>query len=311
MHAEHRSRARRARRACARCSSSPRATRAAASIRSPRSPAGATACEPCDFAALARAGAVAFSDDGDTVRDARRAARRRRCEAAQACRGPSSRIAIPKTRSSHAIWRSPPRRGKPWHVAHVSTARALELVAAARARGTRVTCEVTPHHLTFTHDALRRVRRRRAGESAAAHRTTTSRLARRRARRNDRRVRHRPRAAHRERETRRQGRGGAGILGPRDCRRRVCGGVSGPAAAALRASCSRRIPLASSALRGGTLAVGEPADVTIFADRPWIVDPASFASKGRCTPFAGHRLPRRVLATVVGGDLRYRAPELA
>ena len=25
----------------------------------------------CDFAALARAGAVAFSDDGDTVRDAR------------------------------------------------------------------------------------------------------------------------------------------------------------------------------------------------------------------------------------------------
>jgi dihydroorotase len=64
-------------------------------------------------------------------------------------------------------------------------------------------------------------------------------------------------------------------------------------------------------VRGGSLAVGEPADVTIFADRVWTVDPASFASKGRCTPFAGRRLPRRVLGTIVGGIVRYLATDWA
>jgi dihydroorotase len=62
---------------------------------------------------------------------------------------------------------------------------------------------------------------------------------------------------------------------------------------------------------GGTLAIGAPADVTIFAHRPWTVDPAAFASKGHVTPFAGQRLPLRNLATIVGGELRYRSPDAA
>ena len=64
-------------------------------------------------------------------------------------------------------------------------------------------------------------------------------------------------------------------------------------------------------LRGGTLAVGGPADVTIFADRPWVVDPSEFASKGKYTPFTGRTLPRRVLVTIVGGEMRYRDPKLS
>jgi dihydroorotase len=64
-------------------------------------------------------------------------------------------------------------------------------------------------------------------------------------------------------------------------------------------------------ITGGTLAVGAPADVTIFARRSWIVDPVAFASKGRATPFAGARLPLKALATIVGGDVRYRAPDMA
>jgi dihydroorotase-like cyclic amidohydrolase len=31
-----------------------------------------------------------------------------------------------------------------------------------------------------------------------------------------------------------------------------------------------------------------------------------FASKGKCTPFAGRTLPRKAIATIVGGELRYR-----
>ncbi len=60
-------------------------------------------------------------------------------------------------------------------------------------------------------------------------------------------------------------------------------------------------------VEGGTLAVGSRADVTIFADRPWVVDPARFASKGRATPFEGRTLPRCVLATVVAGTLAFDA----
>jgi dihydroorotase len=60
---------------------------------------------------------------------------------------------------------------------------------------------------------------------------------------------------------------------------------------------------------GGTLTLGSPADITIFADRAWTVDPASFASLGKCTPFSGKRLPRKVMATIVGGDICFRAED--
>ncbi|MEI7814837.1 MAG: dihydroorotase, partial [Coriobacteriia bacterium] len=40
------------------------------------------------------------------------------------------------------------------HLAHLSTAGGLELVRAAKDRGVSVTCEVTPHHLFLTEDAL-------------------------------------------------------------------------------------------------------------------------------------------------------------
>ncbi|MDQ2991424.1 MAG: amidohydrolase family protein, partial [Candidatus Eremiobacteraeota bacterium] len=62
-------------------------------------------------------------------------------------------------------------------------------------------------------------------------------------------------------------------------------------------------------LPGGTLRLGGPADLTIFADRPWTVRASSFASKGKSTPFDGMRLPRAILATIVAGSLRYRTED--
>ena len=56
-------------------------------------------------------------------------------------------------------------------------------------------------------------------------------------------------------------------------------------------------------VQGGALSLGAPADVTIFADRAWAVDPAAFYSKGKCTPFAGMTFPRRAVATIVDGRL--------
>ena len=44
--------------------------------------------------------------------------------------------------------------GCPLHVQHISTARGLELVRAAKADGLKVTCEATPHHLFLNEDAI-------------------------------------------------------------------------------------------------------------------------------------------------------------
>ena len=40
------------------------------------------------------------------------------------------------------------------HIQHITTARGLDMVRAAKAEGLPVTCEVTPHHLFLTEDAI-------------------------------------------------------------------------------------------------------------------------------------------------------------
>ncbi|OUP07840.1 dihydroorotase [Collinsella sp. An2] len=44
--------------------------------------------------------------------------------------------------------------GAKLHIQHISTARGLELVRAAKAEGLEVTCEATPHHMFLTEDAI-------------------------------------------------------------------------------------------------------------------------------------------------------------
>jgi dihydroorotase len=104
---------------------------------------GRKGLEPCDFAALAEAGAVGFSDDGDTVADAdvlRDAALRARhvsgvfishCEPEDLIVARDLAIAA--------------ETAKRWHMAHLSTREALDLVRGVRAQGLQVTCEATSH----------------------------------------------------------------------------------------------------------------------------------------------------------------------
>ena len=40
------------------------------------------------------------------------------------------------------------------HIMHISTAQSIEHIRRAKARGVRITCEATPHHLTLTDEAL-------------------------------------------------------------------------------------------------------------------------------------------------------------
>jgi dihydroorotase len=63
-------------------------------------------------------------------------------------------------------------------------------------------------------------------------------------------------------------------------------------------------------LPGGSLRLGAPADITIFGERPWIVDAKSFQSKGKNTPFDGWSFARRAIVTIVDGRIVYQNGEI-
>ena len=56
----------------------------------------------------------------------------------------------------------------------------------------------------------------------------------------------------------------------------------------------------------GNLKAGAPANITIFdLDREWIVDSRNFASKGKNTPYDGHKFKGKVMATIANGRMAY------
>jgi dihydroorotase len=59
-----------------------------------------------------------------------------------------------------------------------------------------------------------------------------------------------------------------------------------------------------------TVEAGSPADLLLFdPDAEWTVDPEAFQSKGRNTPFTGWRLKGRVLATLLAGRITHVASD--
>ncbi len=132
-----------------------------------------------DFAALLAAGAVAFSDDGRPVKSAgllRRAMEKTRdlnvplndhCEDPSLSArgvindGPVAKqlnvTGIPDCSEDVCVARDliiAEATGARLHVCHLSTARSMELVRAAKRRGVHLTCEVTPHHFALTDAAV-------------------------------------------------------------------------------------------------------------------------------------------------------------
>lgn len=290
-------------------------------------------CEPCDFASLSRAGAVAFSDDGNTVmnarvlRDAAKLAGRIRGPFISHCEdeeikgeavmneGAASRAlgvaGSPAVAENSIVARDlliAADTRKAWHVAHVTTRGGLELIRYFRSWGVRATCEVTPHHLSFSDDAVRELGAAakvnpplRTGDDVCALRDAV--------RDGTIDVFATDHAPHTQAEKSGDlSHAAVGFTGLEIA-------VGAYAAALPGLPLLRFVELLSSnparilSIPGGTLALGSVADVTIFADRPWRVEPARFASKGKCTPFAGQTLPRRCIATIVGGEVFYRADD--
>jgi dihydroorotase len=194
--------------------------------------------------------------------------------------------------------------GKPWHIAHVSTARSLDLVRWARGRGVRVTCEVTPHHLFFVDDRFDdyradgkvnpplRVAFDREALIAGVRDGTVDAFA----------TDHAPHGLDEKAQL--LSLAPVGFSGLEIA-------VGAYAHAVPDLPLARFIELLSVnparilGVPGGTLAIGTPGDVTIFADRPWNVEPRAFHSLGKNTPFAGMTFSRRAVATLVDGEVVY------
>jgi dihydroorotase len=292
------------------------------------------------FGELAAAGAVAFSDDGTWLADGsllRHAFEHARlfgkpivqhCEDRSLSEGApmhegavSTRLGMsgqPAIAEAAAVARDllvAEWTGGRLHVAHLSTARALDLVRRAKADGIAVTCEVTPHHLVLTDEevaasgfstrAKMNPPLREASDLTAIVAGildgTIDAIA----------TDHAPH--HADEKAVDFDSAPFGIVGLET----AVSVIHDRFVARGRFGLDRFVTLFSAGparafgLPGGTLAPGSPADVTLFdPEARWKVDPHKFASKGRSTPFAGWELSGAPAATIVGGEVVWQRVEL-
>ncbi len=285
-----------------------------------------------EMAALVDAGAVAFSDDGNTIMDGE--VQRRVLEYAKMVGKAVSVHAEDRTLVKDGVVNEGPistRLGLPGnpsvaetinvardialaemtgahlHVAHVSTAGAVGLIREARARGVQVTAEVTPHHLTLCDDMtlgydtntkmappLRSARDVEACVEGLCDGSLDA-IA----------TDHAPHAVY-EKEVEFSA-APPGILGFETALPVVLellrAGRIAPLALVAALTCN---PARVFQLEGGRLARGAVGDVTLFdPEREWRYDPAQGYSKSRNSPWAGKKLKGRVVATIVAGELVY------
>ena len=192
------------------------------------------------------------------------------------------------------------------HIAHLSTAGAVRLVRDAKARGVRVTAEVTPHHLVLTDDAVRSfdgntkmnppLRTKRDAEALleALADGTIDCIA----------TDHAPHAtSEKEGEF---DRAAFGIVGLETAVSVLLDRLVRAGALPLPTLVARftRDPARLLNLPGGTLTPGAAADVTVLdLEARVTVDPMTFRSKSRNTPFGGWTLAGAPVMTIVDGAI--------
>jgi dihydroorotase len=197
------------------------------------------------------------------------------------------------------------------HLMSISTKGAVERVRRAKQRGIAVTCDVTPHHLALTdadmqsYDSRFKVRPPlRTPDHVAALITglvdgTIDAIS----------ADHQPWAS--EKKDRELDLVPFGVIGletllPLCIKTLIAPGhLDWPQLIAKLTNSPARILKLKDA---GTLSVGALADVTVIDPcARWTIEPTQFRSKSRNTPFAGWAVEGRVRATVIGGEVRYRA----
>ena len=193
------------------------------------------------------------------------------------------------------------------HIAHMSTTASLEYVRAAKKKGLRVTCEVTPHHFTLTDEDVRYDSHYKMNPPLASREDRDALIAGLAdgsvdAIATDHAPHH---AASKDVEFDRAPFGVTGFetalalgleqlvqTGRLSLMRLVELFTSGPARVL---GMERKI------------AAGEFADLTIFsADREWTYRAADSPSKSRNTPFDGRKFRGAPMVTIVGGRIAFR-----
>jgi len=203
--------------------------------------------------------------------------------------------------------------GSRLHVCHVSTARSMGFVDEARSRGIGVTCEVTPHHLVLTDEAVRTFDtnakmnpplRDERDVGALRHGIKTGLVD---AIASD----HAPHSI--EEKDQEFDLAPFGILGLETSLGLMCthlfheGIVSLSGLVRLMST----NPAAILALPAGTLETGSPADITLLdPELEWTVDESEFKSLSRNTPFSGWKLKGRAVSVLVGGRWMMREGEI-
>jgi dihydroorotase len=197
------------------------------------------------------------------------------------------------------------------HVAHLSTAKALEAVRRARRNGLHVTCEVAPHHFVLNEDAvaeydthakmnppLRAEADRRAMLEGIIEGAVDS-IA----------TDHAPHAAHeKEQEFERSPNGITGLETALGLTMAVLHGKHKLPLSRIIALLSTQ-PAAVLNLKGrGSLAIGSFGDVVIFDPKKhWTFHASASKSKSKNTPFDGWSMLGSVVATISEGRIAYRA----
>lgn len=193
------------------------------------------------------------------------------------------------------------------HVQHVSTGRAVEAIRSAKARGLHVTCEVAPHHFTLTEEAvgdfdthakMNPPLRAEVDRQAVIAGILDGTV-------DCLATDHAPHAAHeKEVEFERAANGITGLETALGLAMRVLhqeyGMPLGKVMALMSAAPARIIKLGQA----GSLRAGSWGDAVVFdAGAEWNFRAAESKSKSRNTPFDGAGMLGRVRATVVGGEV--------
>ena len=189
------------------------------------------------------------------------------------------------------------------HFQHLSTARSVELVRAAKAAGIPVSCEATTHHLTLTHaacasyDPVFKVNPPlRTDEDVAAVRAgladgTIDCIA----------TDHAPHTQEAKEAPFDQA--PPGMLGLETALALLLTELDLPLVEVLGLLSWRPAALLGVDDEHGAIAEGRPANLTVIdLEREWTVDPTALASRSRNTPYAGRTLRGKVRHTLLRGE---------